>query len=321
MRDSREAKQKPERPIPSRTVGATRRLLSLIIILLFTLCALLTVFMNRRASASTDETLNSPRVAPVEAVFFKPAQDYSRFSHSSPGAHAALSGRNSCNICHERRDNSATPRFPGHKACISCHQTQFTTPSSGICTICHTSEGLSQQNPPLKGFPGNLSGFTADFDHAQHMTGVGKPQDGCAACHAPARRGIARAIPAGLNAHQTCYTCHTPGRQSGSGDISSCGSCHGPGRYAPTSANGRSFGLGFSHADHGPRQNLSCESCHTVARRGTPQGRQVSSTFPAQHFPATRAQNCATCHNNQRSFGEANFIDCKRCHTGSTFRL
>jgi hypothetical protein len=27
------------------------------------------------------------------------------------------------------------------------------------------------------------------------------------------------------------------------------------------------------------------------------------------------------CHNGQRSFGETNFNDCKRCHTGATFRL
>ena len=321
MREARETKQQTETLARSRSSGARRRMLSLVVLLLFSLCAVFTLLVGGRASARTDETLNEKRHASVEAVFFKAAQDYSRFSHSSPGAHAALSGRNSCSICHERRDNSAAPKFPGHKSCINCHQTQFNTPSSGICTICHTSEGLSQQNPPLKGFPGSLSGFTAEFDHAQHSTGAGKPQSGCAACHAPGRGGVARAIPAGLSAHQTCYTCHTPGRQSGRGDISSCGACHGPGRYGPTPATGRSFGLGFSHAEHGPRQNLSCESCHNVAGRGTPQGRQVSSTFPAQHFPATRAQTCASCHNDKPTFGEARFIDCKRCHTGPTFRL
>jgi hypothetical protein len=253
-------------------------------------------------------------------VLFTPAQDYSRFSHSYPGAHAALSGRWSCSICHTRRDNSLEPRFPEHKDCTNCHLAQFTTPNAQMCSICHTPDALNQPNPPLKKFP-RLRSFFTEFDHAQHATGDARPQENCAACHAPLNRGIAKTIPAGLSAHQTCYQCHTPNRQSRGIDISSCGSCHGTGRYAPTSTSARAFRLGFSHADHDARRNLNCESCHTVGRRGLSQGRQVSSTVPAQHFPNTRAQSCVTCHNNQRTFGEANFNDCKRCHTGRTFRL
>lgn len=299
--------------------------MSRVVLILFFICALLILFVGRRAVAVTNEATLKPSSGSLESLLFAPAappQDYSRFSHSYPGAHAALSGRWSCSICHTRRDNSVEPGFPQHKDCISCHQTQFTTPNSPMCAICHTPEGLSQQNPPLKKFP-TLRSFNTEFDHAQHTTGLAeaKSPQGCAACHAPARRGIAKTIPAGLSAHQTCYQCHTPGKQSRGVDISSCGACHGNGRYAPTSTAARSFRIGFSHADHSPRQNLSCESCHTVARQGLPQGRQVSSTFPAQHFPNTRAQSCITCHNGQRTFGETNFNDCKRCHTGQTFRL
>ncbi len=292
--------------------GLRRRALPLFLLLVFTACALLTLFAVGRADAVT----NSPQRAPL----FVPAQDYSRFSHSTPGAHAALTSRWSCSICHDRRGNSVEPGFPQHKDCISCHQTQFTTPDSPLCTICHQAGGFGQQNPPLKKFPG-LRSFNTEFDHAQHNTGDARAQSGCAACHAPARNGVARTIPAGLSAHQTCYQCHTPGRQSRGHDISSCGACHNYGRYAPTPATARSFRIGFSHADHGPRQNLNCEQCHTVGARGLAQGRQVTSTFPAQHFPQTRSQSCATCHNGQRSFGEVNFNDCKRCHTGQTFRL
>jgi c(7)-type cytochrome triheme protein len=323
MKDAQDFKRNLESVVGPRRRddGLTRRALSLVIVLLFSVCTLLMLFTGRRASAGTNGVITSRQPESSAADPSRPVPDYSTFSHSYPGAHAALSGRWSCSICHNRTDNSAEPKFPGHKACISCHQTEFTTPSSPMCTICHTQEGLSQQNPALKRFPGSLSGFTADFDHQQHSVGEARPPENCAACHAPARRGISRTIPAGLGAHQTCYQCHTPGRQSGGVDISSCGACHVTGRYGPTSPNARSYGIGFSHADHAARQRLNCDSCHTVARRGLPQGRQVSSTFPAQHFPNTRAQSCMTCHNGQRSFGETNFNDCKRCHTGPTFRL
>lgn len=325
MNDEAEDKQKAEKvggPHISSSRDARRRALPLFIIALFFVCALVILFVGDRAVvAITSEVANRPQPASLEASLSTTAQDYSKFSHSYPGAHAALSGRWSCSICHTRNDNSAEPKFPGHKACISCHQTEFNTPGSPLCTICHTQEGLSQQNPALKKFPGSLSGFSVDFDHQQHSVGEARPQGDCAACHAPARRGISRTIPAGLSAHQTCYQCHTPGRQAGGVDISSCGACHATGRYGPTPTNARSYRLGFSHADHSARQRLNCDSCHTVARRGLPQGRQVSSTFPAQHFPNTRAQSCVTCHNGQRSFGEMNFNDCKRCHTGPTFRL
>jgi c(7)-type cytochrome triheme protein len=308
----------------TRDGGANRRrALSLVVLLLFSACALMTLFAGDRAAAVTNEAASGRASESLEAILFThAAQDYSRFSHSYPGAHAALSGRWSCAICHTRRDNSLEPAFPQHKDCISCHQTQFTTPNSPLCSICHQTEGLGQQNPPLKKFPG-LRSFNAEFDHAQHTTGLAEARSaqGCATCHAPARRGVAKTIPAGLGAHQTCYQCHTPNRQSRGTDISSCGACHAPGRYGPTSTAARSFRIGFSHADHGPRQNLNCNACHNVGARGLPQGRQVTSTFPAQHFPTTRAQSCMSCHNGQRTFGETNFNDCKRCHTGQTFRL
>ena len=191
------------------------------------------------------------------------------------------------------------------------------TAGQPICTICHTN--VESANPPVKGFP-SLKSFNVRFDHAQHTTGAGRPESGCASCHAPARRGVALTIPAGLSAHQNCYQCHTPGAQVGGRDISSCGACHAQGRYARTPADSRAFRVSFSHATHGPRQGLSCAECHTV-RAGLPQSRQVSSPAPSQHFGAGRAQSCMTCHNNRRAFGGDDFADCKRCHKGQTFRF
>lgn len=313
-----------EETVNLRRAGSNqRRTLALVILCLFSVCAGLLFFAGRRAAALTKDAATEFFFESKNATLFAHApQDYSRFSHSFPGAHAGLSGRWSCAICHDRRTNSIEPGFPQHKDCISCHQTQFTTPNSPLCSICHTVEGLSQQNPPLKNFP-RLRSFNTEFDHAQHTTGIAeaRAQAGCASCHAPARRGVAKTIPAGLAAHQTCYQCHTPGRQSRGVDISSCGACHGTGRYTQTTTNARSFRLGFSHAEHTARQNLNCDSCHIIGARGLAQGRQVTATTPAQHFPNTRAQSCMTCHNGQRAFGETNFNDCKRCHAGQTFRL
>lgn len=182
-----------------------------------------------------------------------PAQggDFSTFSHATDEHRSTP-----CSSCHRRDTNAAEPRVPGHKACTDCHLQQFvSSPPSQMCAICHTA--LDAPDPPVKRFP-PLRSFNVRFDHAQHTTGAGRPEAGCASCHAPARRGVALTIPAGLAAHQNCYQCHTPGAQSGGRDISSCGACHAPGGYRRTPADSRAFRVSFSHATHGPRQGLSC---------------------------------------------------------------
>ena len=70
--------------------------------------------------------------------------DYSNFKHNS-ARHASLS----CNSCHQRTsDNSITPKFPSHPACISCHSSQFFTPGVPMCSICHVD--VKSSPPPLK---------------------------------------------------------------------------------------------------------------------------------------------------------------------------
>jgi hypothetical protein len=252
--------------------------------------------------------------------FFLGAQqsdtDFSRFSHTSQ-RHASLA----CAQCHERRDNSAQPRLPGHKSCTGCHLPQFVTPNIPMCAICHTN--LDGRNPPVKNFP-SLQSFNARFDHAQHDTGSARPAEGCAACHRPAGRA-ALSIPAGLGAHQQCYTCHTPGAQSSGRDISSCGACHQVGGYSRTPAASRSF-VAFRHSTHGPRQGMTCNDCHQL-RAGLPQSQQVTAPRFAQHFAAAGI-SCASCHNDRRRvggrvvFGDARFDNCAKCHTNArSFRL
>ena len=243
--------------------------------------------------------------------------NYSTFKHSSP-KHVTLG----CMDCHKRPgDNSIRPVFPYHPACINCHGNQFLTPGSPMCLICHSDQNASKQN--VRGFPATFKeSFNLKFDHSQHMTGSAKPKTGCIACHnRPLNRGAALSIPAGPSAHGQCYTCHTPGSKSGAGrEIASCGVCHEMKKYGRTSTNSRTFRQAFSHAQHGARQRLDCGACHT-ASPGVVLGRQVSSPRGTQHF-STGGRSCSSCHDGQRSFGgDLGFKDCRRCHTGASFRF
>lgn len=242
-------------------------------------------------------------------------EDYSKFSHRSDNH-----SRQACSACHQRTDNSATQRFPGHKDCTGCHLAQFVEPRIPMCNICHLN--VSGSNPPLRGFPSKfIERFNVKFDHAQHNKGEARPSSGCAACHsAVLRRGIAMTIPVGINAHNNCFQCHSPGKTSSGRDISSCATCHAVGPYRRTSTNARAFDASFSHAEHGSRQRLNCTDCHSLSD-GLPQSRQVNSPRAAQHFPPAGGLSCAACHNNKRAFGEKNYGDCARCHEGATFKF
>ena len=245
--------------------------------------------------------------------------DYSRFSHTSPAEHAALTVGNNCSSCH-RPNGYLQPAFPKHQDCVGCHVVQFTGRSTAavnpICTICHTSEGLNTSNPPMKRFAA-LRSFNAKFDHAQHLqeNESARPAAGCAACH---RRtgGAAQTIPARLDAHRICYECHAAGKSAS--NFSSCGSCHDPGRYSATSINARGYRFSFSHTDH---LRVSCQNCHVIKGRGFPQAKQVSSTLPVEHLVNPRSSNCKTCHNGRRAFGDSDTNDCKRCHRRDGFRM
>ena len=255
-------------------------------------CAFATLLPLALASYRHTPALPAAAGAAPPAAAGPQGVDGSRFSHSA-GRHPSLA----CASCHERPDNASTPRWPGHKACTDCHVQEFVTRGGQICANCHSN--LEGNNPPLKPFPG-LTGFNMRFDHARHVAGGGRPEQGCASCHRPARRGVALTIPAG--------------------DIGSCSTCHAQGVYRRTPATARAYAVGFGHLAHGARQGMRCDDCHQV-RAGAGQGRQVTSPQPTQHFGAARAQTCMTCHNNRRAIGGDDFADCKRCHKGQTFRF
>lgn len=292
-----------------RSSQGKRRLLSLFVLLLGSVA----FFTNIIAHARWPNLFTGPLTTTQERD-----RDYSNFSHGSQ-RHASLD----CAACHHRGDNAARPTWPGHKDCTGCHLDQFVTPNIPMCVICHTD--VNGREAPLKNFPEKFKeSFNVKFDHAQHMAEGARPGEGCAFCHdRPLRRGVAFNIPSGLlNAHGKCYTCHTPGSQTFNGrEMASCGACHDRARYTPTGTNARAFRASFSHAAHGPRQRLGCTDCHNLLA-GLPQSRQVTSPATAEHFNSGRAMSCMSCHNGKRAFGgDLNFKDCRRCHTGPTFRM
>lgn len=235
--------------------------------------------------------------------------NYSQFKHENRD-HARLP----CLLCHRRENNSAQPTLPGkasHAPCTGCHSQQFSNPASEICTICHTDA----QSGKVKSFP-PLRSFNVRFDHARHAA-VGAA---CATCHRRNRGGVGLSIPARMNAHVTCYGCHTPNSKANGRDISSCGTCHQLGRFVRISDQAPAYRVGFSHASHDASDKLSCAECHKV-RAGLPRGRQVSAPLPLNHHAPARASSCATCHNGQRTFGGDDFSVCKRCHKGSAWQF
>lgn len=243
---------------------------------------------------------NTSEFSPIPVI--DPNADFSKFQHSNE-AHA----RFPCALCHERKDNSATPKLSGHMPCAGCHVAQFADNKNAICTICHTNA----ETATVKAFP-VLKSFNVLFDHAKHLR-----QTNCATCHKPSRNGVALSIPSGLNAHNSCFQCHSPGAKSGEQNIDSCSVCHQPGKSVKVSDWARTFETTpFRHASH----KLDCTVCHRI-NAGAARGNQVTALVASMHFPPKNAQSCASCHNNKRAFGGDDFSDCRRCHRGNTYKF
>jgi c(7)-type cytochrome triheme protein len=293
------------------TEGAQRSRLSTVTLLVALIVIGMTslTVLNSRVSGALGLTPNilNESLPNQEQMQFPEGLDYGKFQHTSRN-HSRLP----CLLCHRREDNSARPKRPGgssHLPCAGCHAQQFSDSASPICTICHTDA----KSGALKPFP-RLQSFSMKFDHSRHLN-MGSVS--CATCHRPARAGVALSIPAGFNAHATCFRCHTPRAQSGGRDISSCGTCHKLGGYSRTPEFAQAFRVSFNHTKH---QKVTCTECHQV-RAGMPQRRQVTTPEPLNHHATGRGQSCMTCHDGKRAFGGDDFTVCKRCHTGSTWHF
>lgn len=254
---------------------------------------------------TSSETPEPPAVRTSQKTF-------ENFSHRIP-EHQSFA----CDSCHKRESGplkvSMELKYAGHDSCIGCHLNQFTSQEPKMCAICH--QDLNTSPPTVAAFPAKFSeGFNMKFDHAVHSRGAAEPRDGCVSCHSPA--GAAKSIPAGISAHADCLSCHTPESK-----IGSCNVCHELAPYSRTPQSRYAFRAVFSHAAHSASQSVSCTECHDVVARA-PQSRQVTLPLVHGHRKAEgNRTSCATCHNNVRAFGDADFANCKRCHTGSGFDM
>jgi c(7)-type cytochrome triheme protein len=284
----------------ARTRVAHRRRLELFVLVAGCILMVFAISGSSRSSNEPD-TAAAPEIAAADPS----AEDFSRFLHTNP-MHARLP----CLLCHKRDDNSPRPKRTGHLPCSGCHVQQFAEKSGPMCTICHTNSetGAVRAFPPLRS-------FSAKFDHARHVS-----QTNCATCHRTSRGGAVQSIPSGASAHTTCYQCHRPDREVAGRNIGSCNVCHELGRPTHFASLSAPYKVNFSHTRHSAVRSLNCASCHTV-RSGGSRTDQVSEPLASMHFAPPRASSCASCHNNKRAFGTADFGDCKRCHTGRSFKF
>jgi hypothetical protein len=274
-----------------------------IVLLVCALCIFaVSCFKQQERVTPTITSAETPEAVPARGD----DKTFKAFSHTVP-EHQQFD----CTSCHHRQGKSLEMNFAGHEACIGCHLSQFTSAESqAMCTICH--ENVAGDPHKIKSFPATfVEGFNMKFDHAVHDRGDARPAQGCVACHDLA--GAGRHIPAGFQAHNDCFGCHTAESK-----IGECGVCHTVAPYSRTPQSRYIFKAVFTHAAH---SGQSCSECHNV-RQG-PQGRQVTN-IAAQEHNVPPANNCDQCHNGQRAFNGNDLINmstCTRCHKGQGFNL
>jgi c(7)-type cytochrome triheme protein len=264
------------------------------------------VSCSQRAGKTPVTITTSEPTDPISARVS--TKNFDTFSHKTP-EHTQFA----CNTCHQREGRSLKIGLSGHESCIGCHMNQFTNrddQAKVFCGICHSN--TKSDSPGVKIFPANfVEGFNMRFDHAAHMQGNGRPAEGCVSCHKPS--GPGQSIPAGITAHNNCYTCHTPESK-----IGSCNVCHQLSPYKRTLQSQYNFKAIFRHGDH--NRGISCNECHSVVA-GVPNSRQVTNISFLEHR-TTPGNNCLQCHDGKRAFdGNSKFeySSCSKCHKGAGF--
>ena len=226
---------------------------------------------------------------------------------TSPFNHTTKAHKQECVNCHQRTDNEPVPQFPGHAACIDCHQKDFTTTTSQMCVVCHRTP--LEQQPKLIAFPARLSQFgIRGFSHKTHRDAskmpAGTQPPKCDACHRITQGGLQVGFPR----HPECYSCHT--HQAGE-KLGECTTCHAgvsESMKYRTGSTGAFSLYNFRHASHVSR--AACDRCH-----GTPSAKAVSTAqSDVLKISTARGQRhksaCWTCH------VQAKEPVCSKCHTG-----
>jgi hypothetical protein len=243
-------------------------------------------------------TPNQPEIVPVEAEVMERA---SPFNHNR-AEHKKID----CTVCHQRTDNEAAPKFPGHSACNDCHQKDFSSATSVLCAGCHKMPVDAQAQ--MISFPAKLKQLgLKGFSHRQHLNlDPGKLPAGIATLKCDSCHRLDRGAQASFPKHPECYSCHT--HQAGE-KLGECSVCHtdrtlsvkySPGFGTPTSL------YNFKHGAHTGR--ASCDRCHglTKATGKTSDILQISTARGQRHN-----STCFACHSRVRE------TVCTKCHVGS----
>src|SRR5687768_10888311 len=178
-------------------MGKPRRktFLKAIIILLAVAALAVSCIKQAEKTPVTITSSETPGTLPVRVS----DRTFKAFSHTIP-EHKEFE----CNSCHRREGSSLDLEFAGHDSCVGCHISQFTNPDQQtMCTICHAD--MKAVPPTMQEFPTRfVEGFNMKFVHAAHVSGEGRPPEGCASCHESA--GAAKTLPVGIRAHSTCLS-------------------------------------------------------------------------------------------------------------------
>jgi hypothetical protein len=277
----------------------------------------------------------------------KSNKDYSHFTHKShtgvvkvPGT--AQTRELKCDSCHERRpagtasaeivattDRNKRLRlwFPGHKACVDCHITQFTGRAFEACGICHAKKQALTASPPLRDFPRRYD-YNVFFDAKQHEKHVtyafagGKKLD-CDYCHKPTPRQAARLIPS----HPECYDCHSPGTTDAKAALKSgCSVCHTQvvSKVSLHDYMSRAYGAQFTHQTHVRYVRGDCGACHTISGGYNQPQSQPGKITVKEHERDNGGRGCFSCHDGGTHYGKAVFSgnsSCEKCHTRKDFKV
>ncbi len=274
--------------------------------------------------------------------------DYGRFTHKTHTGKVKLPGSQEtrklkCDACHERlisrqpvlaaneHNQRLQVNFPGHKACVECHITQFTKRPLQTCAICHSAEKGLTARPPQRDFPARRD-YNAYFDGKQHLDHLNKYAlaDGkkleCSSCHKPTAKQAALTIPA----HAECYVCHAPKSGDAKARLKAdCSVCHtqmasqATGRVEPFARlyTSRAFGASFAHRTHVAYAGNSCAACHTLEGKYNQPLAAPSRIRVKEHLsPGERSgRGCFSCHDGGTHYGRTAFSGedasaCVKCH-------
>ncbi|MBK8812315.1 MAG: cytochrome c3 family protein [Acidobacteria bacterium] len=211
----------------------------------------------------------------------------------------AKHGKLDCNSCHNPQGGNAMSAINvamhagAANSCATCHNGSraFGANNFSNCRQCHSEMGGAKT-------------VGIKFSHASHT------KSNCSICHKPAGKTGNFVVPDGQSAHSTCFQCHSPNKGGGSFTSGKCFTCHQIGGTNTISASSPVIPGNFAHTKH---SFMDCDSCHTSSNG------VMSAPSVLMHKAPKSGTNCATCHNNEMAFGE-DFTNCKRCHTGNTFK-